>query len=174
MIDENRLEIVKVIRSIELLMEAWESQEQLGILDAKSAAKEREVLKQKEYMLKERMVNEYHLKKNGTPRSISYHEATDNNPKSYWITKMDRDNKIKAATREALIDKLYEYYSVSQYGASFESVFRAALLEKAITENPKQSTLDRNVADFKRYITPELAKTDITRITETDIKRYAK
>ena len=166
------IEIVKVIKSIESQLESLQIQEKMGIINASDAGIERDMLNQKERMLKERLVSNQHLTADGTPRAISHHEPTDDNPKEYWITRVADGKKMKAATRDALIDKLYEYYLGGECDLTVKSVFKAALLEKAITENPKQNTLAKNEADFRRYISPALAGTCITKITETDLKKY--
>lgn len=172
MIEGQNLEIVKIIKSIEVQLESLQSQEKIGIIEASDAGCERKMLNQKERMLKERLVSNQHLTADGMPRAISHHEPTDDNPKEYWITRVADGKKLKATTRDALIDKLYDYYVGGEFDLTVKSMFKAALLEKAITENPKQNTLDKNEADFKRYISPKLANTSITSITETDIKKY--
>ena len=166
------IEIVKVIKSIESQLESLQIQEKMGIINASDAGIERDMLNQKERMLKERLVSNQHLTADGLPRAISHHEPTDDNPKEYWITRVADGKKMKAATRDALIDKLYEYYIGGQLDLTVKGIFEVALLEKAITENPKQNTLAKNEADFKRYISPTLAGANITKITETDLKKY--
>ena len=172
MMEERDVEIIKVIRSIESQLESLQIQEKLGIMDASGAGNERNMLNQKERKLKEQLVDSKHLNADGSPRAISHHEPTEGNPKEYWITRVADGKKVKAATRDGLIDKLYEYYVGGTFDLTIRNVFRAALLEKAVTENPKKNTLAKNEADFRRYISPALADARITKVTDTDLKRY--
>ena len=150
-LDRKLLDIARIIRSIDLQLEALQSQINLGIIEAGSAEEERKMLTQKERMLKELLVSNQHTTNDGLPRAISHHEPTDKYPLDYWVTRVANGRKLKAQTRDALIDKLYEYYLGEKFDLTIKGVFKAALTEKAITENPKQATLDKNATDFKKY-----------------------
>ena len=162
--DKNR-DIIHIIENLKNQKELLNSELNLGIIDTDGAGYELEMINKKERALKEQLVLTNHVTMNGAPRSISFHEATESNPKSYWITKMPDGRKIKASTRDGLMDKLYNYYVGGISDLSLKSVFKAALAEKAATENPKQNTLDKNEADFKRFISAELSEKDIRAIT---------
>ena len=169
--DKNR-DIIHIIENLKNQKELLNSELNLGIIDTDGAGYELEMINKKERALKEQLVLTNHVTMNGAPRSISFHEATESNPKSYWITKMPDGRKIKASTRDGLMDKLYNYYVGGISDLSLKSVFKAALAEKAATENPKQNTLDKNEADFKRFISAELSEKDIRAITEIELKKY--
>ncbi|MCR4691769.1 MAG: hypothetical protein K5739_10525, partial [Lachnospiraceae bacterium] len=70
MTEDQNLEIVKVIKSIETQLESLQIQEKMGIINASDAGIERDMLNQKERMLKERLVSNQHLTADGTPRAI--------------------------------------------------------------------------------------------------------
>lgn len=80
--------------------------------------------------------------------------------------------KIKATTYDGLIDKLYSFYANGLGDFSLKAVYKAALFEKSITENPKENTIRKNETDFQRFISATLADKDIRSITETDLKKY--
>lgn len=169
---EKTLEIRKLIHNLKNQKESLKYELNLGIIDSNGAENELEMINKKEQALKEQLVQLNHVTADGTPRSISYHEPTENNPKAYWITKMPDGKKVKASTREALIDKLFTYYADGISDMTLGSIFKAALAEKAATENPKKNTLDKNEADFKRFISADLATRDIRQFTELEIKKY--
>ena len=79
---------------------------------------------------------------------------------------MADDRKVKATTRDGLIDKLFNFYTDGLSDLSFKAVFKAALAEKEITENPKEKTIVRNEAEFKRFVSAELAGKDIRTIIQ--------
>lgn len=71
---------------------------------------------------------------------------------------MPDGKRIKAVSYDKLIDKLYNYYADELLDFSVASVFNAALNEKAVTENPKPRTIEKNRGDFKRFISDDFAK----------------
>ena len=169
---EKNKEIINLIENIKKQRESLQSQLKLGIIDNDGAGYELEMINQKERKLMQQLVLANHVTVDGTPRSISYHEPTESNPKAYYITKMADGKKIKATTYDGLIDKLYNFYADGISDMSLRSIFKAALAEKAVTENPKQNTLDKISADYNRFISAELATRDIRAITEIEIKKY--
>ena len=161
MLDKKTIEIGKLIKITRNQLESLNAQVDLGIMDEDSAEFERRMLTRKERALVEQLVSTRHVTLDGEPRAISYHEPTSQNPKAYWITKMPDGKKIKASTRDGLIDKLYEYYSSGASDLSVLKMFKAALYEKAITENPKQNTLEKN----------ENHRVDLQQISSEDSKK---
>lgn len=121
---------------------------------------------------KEQFVLSRHVTREGLPRSISFHEPTEQSPKAYWVTQMPDRRKVKATTYHRLMEKLFNYYANGSEDMSFGTIFKTALAEKAVTENPKQNTLDKYEADFHRFVNAELAAKDICTITEVDLKKY--
>ena len=85
--DKNR-DIIHIIENLKNQKELLNSELNLGIIDTDGAGYELEMINKKERALKEQLVLTNHVTMNGAPRSISFHEATESNPKSYWITKM--------------------------------------------------------------------------------------
>jgi len=130
---EKNKEIIKLIENIKNQRESLQSQLNLGIIDSDGAGYELEMINKKERALKTQLVLANHVTMDGTPRSISYHEPTESNPKAYYITKMADSKKIKATTYDGLIDKLYNFYADGISDMSLKSIFMAALAEKAVT-----------------------------------------
>ncbi|MCF0142462.1 MAG: tyrosine-type recombinase/integrase, partial [Parasporobacterium sp.] len=169
---EQNKQIIILLENMKKQKELLHTQINLGIIDEDGARDEFSMISKKERELHERLVFSNHVTADGTPRSISHHEPTDSNPKDYYSTKMPDGRKLKAATYEALIDKLFCYYADGISDFSVRSVFNAALLEKEVTENPKQNTIERNRAEFIKFISSDLASKDIRTITENDLKKY--
>ncbi|SFO30054.1 Phage integrase family protein [Pseudobutyrivibrio sp. UC1225] len=144
----------------------------LGIIDTDGVSKELNLISKKEKDLRDRLVFMSHVTNDGKLRAISHHVPTQSNPKDYYITKMPAGKKIKATTYDGLLEKLYDYYTAGIKDYSLESVFNAALHEKAVTENPKENTIAKNRVDFNHYISKELAKKDIRKISDIDLKQY--
>lgn len=165
-------EIIKTLLTLQYQKESLKSQMNLGIIDSDGAGYELEMIKKKERVLKEQLVLCNHVTMEGLPRQLSHHEPTPSNPKEYWSTKMADGRKIKATTYDGLIDKLYSFYANGLGDFSLKAVYKAALFEKSITENPKENTIRKNEADFQRFISATLADKDIRSITETDLKKY--
>ncbi|MCR5323535.1 MAG: tyrosine-type recombinase/integrase [Lachnospiraceae bacterium] len=176
-------DILIIIKNIENERENLKLQEKVGIIDADGARDELNMISQREKMLREMFVLSSHVTAEGEKRAISYHEATPNNPKEYYSTKMPGGKKIKAKTYEGLVEKLFVYYSEGpkekenvkekdKRDHSLKAVFKAALKEKEETENPNQLSVIRWRDSFKRFISDEMAKKDIREITDIDLKKY--
>lgn len=166
------LDIFNSRRTLESQRVSLNVQLSLGIIDADGVSKELNLISKKDKVLRDRLIFMSHTTNDGNPRAISHHEPTPSNPKDYYITKMPDGKKIKATTYEGLLEKLYDYYTTGLKDYSVESVFNAALHEKAVTENPKENTLAKNRVDFNHYISKELAKKDIRKITDIYLKQY--
>ncbi|MBP3239252.1 MAG: hypothetical protein J6M92_01760 [Oribacterium sp.] len=169
---QNKTEIYKTIKLLESQKESLNVQLELGIIDSDGVRNELNLISQKEKVLRDRLVFMSHVTADGEPRAISHHEPTPGNPKDYYSTKMPDGRKIKATTYEGLMDKLFNFYTNGMKDYSLESVFKAALYEKEITENPNQQTLYHYKADFSRFISKDMAKKDIRNITDTALKSY--
>lgn len=152
--------------------QSLQTQVDLGIITLGDALNEYAELSKKELALREKFVMAVHIKRNGEPRNISFHEASEDNPVSYWFTLMPDGKRKKNNTREGLILALYDHYTGALSDNSVRAIFKAALHEKAITENPKSTTIVRNDASFRALISEEFASTDIRQITLLYLKEY--
>ncbi|MCR5769372.1 MAG: hypothetical protein K6G45_12945, partial [Lachnospiraceae bacterium] len=120
-----------------------------------------------------KLVSTSHITADGVPRAISFHEATPGNPKEYFVTKMPDGRKIKAKTYDGLIEKLFIYYTAGpKEDCSLKTIFKAALKEKEVSENPSQLSVIRYRDEFDRFFSKEMAGKDIREITEIDLKMY--
>ena len=142
----------------------------IGIIEAGDALTEYNELTKKELKLKEKFVREVHRRNDGNERIIKHHLPTDKNPKDYWITIMEDGKRISDASYEKLICHLYRYYPGELEDHSIKALFDAALHEKEISENPKQRTLERYRANFKRLVSEEFASKDIREVTPLYLK----
>ena len=166
------IEIVKMMYKLQADVESLNSQVNLGIIDASGARDELNILNTKQQRLRDQLVLSNHVTKDGQPRLIKHHTPTDGDPKEYYITIMPDGKRIKAVSYDKLMDKLYNYYADGLLDFSVESVFKAALEEKVVTENPKPRTIEKNKGDFKRFISEDFAKKDIRTISEVDLKKF--
>ena len=169
--DENK-KIYKTLMFLQSQKEFLNDQLDLGIMELDCVRKELHMITEKERKLKEKLVLTNHITEDGEARSISHHEPTTGNPKDYYSTKMPDGRKIKATTYDGLVDKLFYFYTNGMKDYSLESVFRAALYEKQITENPNPQTVYHYEADFNRYISQDMARRDIRGITDIVLKQY--
>ncbi|SFN93386.1 Site-specific recombinase XerD [Pseudobutyrivibrio sp. UC1225] len=166
------IEIIKLMYKLQADVESLNSEINLGIIDASGARDELELLNIKQQRLRDQLVFSNHVTNDGQPRNIKHHTPTDGDPKDYYITIMADGKRIKAVSYDKLIDKLYNYYADGLLDFSVASVFNAALNEKAVTENPKPRTIEKNRGDFKRFISDDFAKKDIRTISEVDLKKF--
>lgn len=135
-------------------------------------ADERNMIKEKEYQLKKKLVDKVHITSTGERRSIVHHDApTKSYSSGYVYTKVQGKKVIKAKTEEELYDRLYDYYfGVTNYSVS--DVFELAIQEKKAIENPKDETIRRYHYEFKRYFSEEFQNRDITSVSDSDLKKY--
>lgn len=152
---------------IELQKKAIHNQVKYGILDLVEATHELKMVRKREYKLKEALVKEYHVQKDGTPRKITYKEE-----RGLFTTFMPDRTRISSKSKEELIDKLMAYYSLTIADTSFKSIFELALKEKAITENPDEKTIEHYRNDYKRFISDELGSSDIRKLSRVDLQKY--
>ena len=142
---------------------------QLGIIDVDSFSEEMTNLSKKEIQLKQKTVFSYHVTSNGTPKVIAQYGP---NRRNLWHTKVSKGKIITAKSYEELINKLFTYYTGGLNDYSVHSIFEAALLEKQVSDNPKQGTINKNVNDYKRFINDEFSITDIHEINSLYVKKY--
>ena len=166
------INLLKLLDSLKKQADCLKDQVNLGIIDSDGAALELEMITKKEKALKEQFVCSKHITNDGNKRTITHHLPTSGNPKDYYITKMADGSKIKACSYDKLIEKLFSFYSDGLYDFTINTIFEVALREKAVTENPKQNTLDRINSDYKRYINKDFSSLDIRFISDKDLKRF--
>ena len=138
-----------------------------GIITSDDATNQLTMVNKEERKLKEQLVLEKHVNKNGSPRKIKYQESKD-----LWVTIMADKKKIYSKTRNGLIDKLFIYYDLNIQSKTIKTIFTQALDEKAKTENVNPKTIDRYNYFFNRFIDDEFACRNITEITKADLKAY--
>ena len=138
-----------------------------GTIDYADAASQLLMLKKKEYQLKEKLISEVHVTKDGTPRKIEYKETKD-----LWCTIMPDKSKLYGKTKEILLDKLMVKYGIFITDMKFATVFDRAVEYKDRTESVKEGTLEHLRFTFNRFISKELADTDIRKITFDMLAEY--
>lgn len=105
--------------------------------------------------------------------AISHHVATVGDPLDYYYTRLPDGNKrMKGVTKEALIEKLYNYYYTGSIDYSFRAMFLSAIDEKIKTEAPKEKTIRDYHFSYKRFIDDDFGKRDIRKITHSFLKEY--
>ncbi len=123
-------------------------------------------------------VKRCHVTSTGQPRTIKY--VPNRKGEMIYKTRVDtvKGIDITATTEESLYEKLYNYYCQKlgyiQEGNPyiFELVWNAAH-ENYCRKHPTQKkTNDCHKADYKRFITPEMAQTDIRDITADFLEDY--
>lgn len=157
-----------MLRELDAQKISVEKQRDCGIITTIDANVELEMIDKKALKLKEALVKEYHVNKNGTPRKITYRE--DKNLYTTYISELR--TSLSARTLSELYDKLLKHYNLTIHDTSFRRVFFIALEEKEQTENPNSDTISHYKSDFNRLIDDTLAKKDIRKITDVDLKSY--
>ncbi len=160
-------EKLNILRSLSAQKASVEKQLKCGIIDIVDATNELSMIDKKERKIIKDTVLATHVTRDGKPRKITYQESKD-----LYYTLMPDKEKIYAATLDGLYLKLFEAYGFKRRDTSLEGVFKAALELKANTENNSEQTISHYEYDFKRFISEELAHTDIAAVTKTDLQRY--
>ena len=124
--------IVSFEREITTLIENQKEQKKhllnehkCGIITTADMQDELEMINKKEINLKRKLVNQVHVKNNGTPKSIRYEASRD-----LWITKVSCGVRLHARTELALLDKILEYYDYHLMSYSISHMFELALQNK--------------------------------------------
>ncbi len=164
-----QLELLEQLKQLNQLEINLASCSENGIisLETADAASQLLMLKKQEYQLKEKLIGEVHVTNNGTPRKIEYKES-----KNLWMTIMPNGQKVYGKKREIVIDKLMDKYGLSTTDFSFKAVFEQAIEHKDRTESVNKDTLVYLEYSFKRFISEELASTDIRTITTDMLSEY--
>lgn len=144
-----------------------EKQLKYGIIDIVDATNELSMIEKKERKLIKNIVLKTHVKKDGSPRNITYQES-----KGLYYTLMPDKSKIYAVSLDELYAKLFKAYGLTLQDTSVKGIFQTALDLKARTENNSENTVSHYQYDFDRFISDEFAKTDIRTISKTDLQAY--
>lgn len=156
-----------LLRDIESQKSTFHQLLKYDIIDSIDVTNELIMIRKKEAKIKEALVMQYHITKNGIPRTISYIEN-----RQIYTTFMEDRSRISAKTKEALIDKLMTYYGLTINDTSFKNIFDLALDQKQRTENPDSKTIEHYKSNFKRFIDDSLSQKDIRKISSVDLQEY--
>ena len=162
---------VSEIKNLELAKKSLRNQHELGILSLADVAIESNMIREKEFKLKKKLVDTVHITSKGALRSIVHHTPTASYPSGYVYTKLEGKRVIKASTEEELYEKLYIHY-FGKKSFTISEVFEMALAEKKETANPKENTLRRDRFEYERYFSEDFKQSDITSISEVELKKY--
>jgi len=126
-----------------------------------------DIMTKKERSLKTKYVLKKHVTADGLPRTINEpHGKIDG-----WNTRVAGKKRITAATYDALIDKLFDYYSDGFSVPTFENVFELAVSEKQ--DFKSANTIVKYRADFNRFISTELKEMYLFDISHTYLRDYS-
>lgn len=171
--NEYQFKIRKYLLSYENEKRELKEQVADGIISLADAEEEMKRIKEKEFRLKKKIVDDIHVTRNGKPRAISPGNPTSSYPNGYYYTRLSGNGQpVKRQTLEELYDYLYEYYFGSVELYSIGKVFELALSEKENSENSEKDTIRRYRVDVNRFFTPEFTACDIRTVTDTSLKEY--
>ena len=127
-----------------------------------------DIMTKKERSLKTKYVLKKHVTADGLPRVINEpHGKIDG-----WNTRVAGKKRITAATYDALIEKLFDYYYSDGFSVpTFENVFKLAVAEKQ--DFKSANTIVKYRADFNRFISTELKEMYLFDITHTYLRDYS-
>lgn len=134
-----------------------------GIISDTVTSMEDDLVRKIKYREKEKFVLKNHLNLDGSPTKI----CPPKNENGLWYTPnpLNRKSKLRGASYEVLIDKLFDIYSKSTdfiFDTSFEAIFELALNKRATLRKLAPSTLNRYQSNFRTYF-KSIKKNDITR-----------
>ena len=161
---ENEL---KLLNDFKEQKESIQIQFECGIISLADALEEKSKIMKKEIKLKEKLVKEVHITKDGKPRTISYLESVE-----MYSTKMADGRKMRATTYENLILKLFNEYHLSISSFTVNDIFEKALELKRETKNVNPDTLRHNRSTYNRFIDNDFRKLDVREITEEVLQKY--
>lgn len=149
-----------------------------GSITLTDAEEEWQEIMERTYKQKEKYVQRKHVKKDGTPKKIAYHEPTGDYPNGYYYTKISDNYKPKRATMMELILVLYDHYhkddEESEPDFSIKSIWEQAYTELKETKTSTQKTFSLIQSYYNRYIDETLALMDITKMNLIDLQKYTK
>lgn len=158
---------MKLLKNLEAQKKSVYEQLKCGIIESVDAVNEIEMITAKEKRLKKSLVLKAHTTEDGKPRKIKYQES-----KELWQTIMPDGKRMYAKTEDGLIDKLFDYYHLTIQKTTIHDLFLEALSEKEQTEDVATDTIRQYEYAYKRSISEELGKKDITAISGKDLQKY--
>lgn len=126
-----------------------------------------DIMTKKERSLKTKYVLKKHVTADGLPRVINEPYGTIKG----WSTHVIGKKRITATSYDALIEKLFDYYSDGFSVPTFENVFELAVAEKQ--DFKSANTIVKYRADFNRFISTELKEMYLFDITHTYLRDYS-
>lgn len=160
-------EQLALLRSFQQYREDLRLKIDCGIITADDATREELMITKKERELKKSLVEQVHIKNNGTPRKIEYKENT-----GLWKTLLPDKTPVTATTEDIIYDKLMTYYGLSITDYSLSALFKEAIVHKDKTEPVNPDTLSYLESSFKRFIDDSIGNMDIRKITLDVLSEY--
>lgn len=158
---------LKLLRELDVQKKSVSNQLKCGIIDSVDAVNEIDMITAKEKRIKKTLVSKAHTTEDGKPRKIKYQES-----KELWQTIMPDGKRLYAKTEEGLIDKLFDFYHLTIQKTTIRDLYEVALDEKKHTEVLAEDTISQYRYAYKRFISADLGKRDITTVTGEELKEY--
>lgn len=158
---------MKLLKELDAQKKSVTNQLKCGIIESVDAVNELNMITAKEKRIKKSLVSKAHTTEDGKPRKIKFQES-----KELWQTIMPDGKRLYAKTEEGLIDKLFDYYHLTIQKTTIRDLFVEALDEKKRTEVLAEDTFNQYEFAYKRFISEELGKRDITTVTGVELKEY--
>lgn len=163
----NQSVLLQVLRKLKEQKRTVQELYECGTISMVDATNELNMITARERKIKKQLVLEAHVTEDGNVRKIKYLEKKD-----LWQTIMPDKTRLTAKTEDGLIDKLFDWYNLKIQSLTIHDLFYDALDEKRQTMNVNPDTINQNEYAYKRSITEDFGKRDITGITQTDLQKY--
>lgn len=106
-----------------------------------------------------------YLNADGTPKAITKPKQKG----ELWTTNI-QGGKLRGKFEEILLDKLIDYYAISVQSENFKDLFDEAMSIKKGKKTP--NTIKKNLADYNRLVTQDLADMNIKKIDKVWLDKY--
>lgn len=160
-------ELLEAIRTINKCERMLSTKVDSGIISDDDATRERDMLTRKEKDLIKQLIEQVHIKADGTPRKIEYKENIN-----LWKTLLPDKTSVTGKTIDVVYEKLLEHYGLSVHDYSFKTVYFIALDEKVYVKNKNLDAITQYNSYFRLYITQDLQKKDIRKIDDSYLSKY--
>lgn len=118
-----------------------------------------------EYSRKMDLIKKVHLNKDGSSRALTPPKTEG----GLWYTNLPNGKKLRATSKEKLIDKLIDFYAFPS-SEKIANLFNLAIEEKGKLKTA--NTVKKYKCDYKRFITSKFANMDVTNINVKWLKSY--